>query len=70
MADKTKTGVVTAKPGTTLSGIAKANKTTVAEILAANPVLKARSDAGKTVLFNNTTVKLPGSTTGATTADD
>jgi hypothetical protein len=69
MADKTKTGVVTAKPGTTLSGIAKANKTTVAEILAANPVLKARSDAGKTVLFNNTTVKLPGSTTGATTAD-
>ena len=69
MADKTKTGVVTAKPGTTLSGIAKANKTTVAEILAVNPVLKARSDAGKTVLFNNTTVKLPGSTTGATTAD-
>ena len=69
MADKTKTGVVTAKPGTTLSGIAKANKTTVTEILAANPVLKARSDAGKTVLFNNTTVKLPGSTTSATTAD-
>lgn len=54
MADK-----YTVKSGDTLSGIAKANKTTVAKILAVNPTLAARQKAGTTVLFNNTKVTLP-----------
>ena len=68
MAEKVK-----AKSGDTLSGIAKAQGTTVAQILADNPVLKARADAGQTVLFSGTNVKITSPQTatnpyGATTA--
>jgi len=49
---------VTAKSGDTLSGIAKANGTTVAQILTDNPKLAERAAAGTTVLFNGTTVKI------------
>jgi LysM repeat protein len=66
---------VTAKSGDTLSGIAKANGTTVAQILADNPTLAARASAGQTVLFSGTKVKITspqtatnpyaGTTTGA-----
>ena len=50
---------ITVKRGDTLSGIAKANGTTVEQILASNPTLAARSKAGTTVLFNGTTVRIP-----------
>lgn len=49
---------VTATSGDTLSGIAKANGTTVAQILADNPTLAARAAAGQTVLFNGTKVAI------------
>jgi hypothetical protein len=49
---------VTAKKGDTLSGIAKANGTTVAQILADNPTLAARASAGQTVLYSGTKVKI------------
>jgi hypothetical protein len=49
---------VTAKSGDTLSGIAKANGTTVAQILTDNPKLAERAAAGTTVLFSGTTVKI------------
>ena len=49
---------VTAKSGDTLSGIAKANGTTVAQILADNPTLAARAAAGQTVLFSGTKVNI------------
>lgn len=49
---------VTAKSGDTLSGIAKANGTTVAQILADNPTLAARAAAGQTVLFSGTKVAI------------
>lgn len=49
---------VTAKSGDTLSGIAKANGTTVAQILADNPTLAARASAGQTVLFSGTKVAI------------
>ena len=55
MADK-----VTVKSGQTLSGIAKANNTTVSAILKANPTLAARQSAGQTVLFSGTKVTIPG----------
>ena len=55
MAETTK---VKAKSGDTLSGIAKANGTTVAQILADNPTLAKRAEAGTTVLFSGTTVKI------------
>jgi hypothetical protein len=54
---------VTVKKGDTLSGIAAAKGTTVAAILAANPVLAARAEAGQTVLFNNTKVTIPSAAT-------
>lgn len=68
MAEKVK-----AKSGDTLSQIAKANGTTVAQILQDNPVLKARADAGQTVLFSGTNVKITSPQTssnpyGATTS--
>jgi len=44
------------KKGDTLSGIAKAQGTTVAQILADNPTLAARQAAGQTVLFSGTKV--------------
>jgi hypothetical protein len=47
-----------AKSGDTLSGIAKANGTTVAQILKDNPTLAARAEAGTTVLFAGTNVKI------------
>ena len=47
-----------AKSGDTLSGIAKANGTTVAQILADNPTLAARAAAGQTVLYAGTNVKI------------
>jgi hypothetical protein len=53
MAEKVK-----AKSGDTLSGIAKKQGTTVAQILADNPTLAARQAAGQTVLFSGTTVKI------------
>ena len=67
MAEKVK-----AKSGDTLSGIAKAQGTTVAQILKDNPVLKARADAGQTVLFSGTNVNITSPKTatnpyGATT---
>lgn len=49
---------VTAKSGDTLSGIAKANGTTVAQILADNPTLAARAAAGTPVLFSGTKVTI------------
>jgi hypothetical protein len=49
---------VTAASGDTLSGIAKANGTTVAQILADNPTLAARAAAGQTVLFSGTKVAI------------
>lgn len=49
---------VTAKSGDTLSQIAKANGTTVAQILADNPKLAARAEAGTPVLFSGTKVKI------------
>jgi len=55
MAEVTK---VKAKSGDTLSGIAKANGTTVAQILADNPTLAKRAEAGTPVLFSGTTVKI------------
>jgi len=55
MAEVTK---VTAKRGDTLSEIAKANGTTVAQILADNPTLAARASAGQTVLYSGTKVKI------------
>jgi LysM repeat protein len=54
---------VTVKSGQTLSGIAKANNTTVTKILAANPTLAARQSAGQTVLFSGTKVTIPGTKT-------
>jgi hypothetical protein len=60
MAEKVK-----AKSGDTLSGIAKAQGTTVAQILADNPVLKARADAGQTVLYSGTNVKITAPKTAA-----
>jgi LysM repeat protein len=53
MAEKVK-----AKSGDTLSGIAKAQGTTVAQILKDNPTLAARAAAGTPVLFSGTTVKI------------
>ena len=53
MAEKVK-----AKSGDTLSGIAKAQGTTVAQILKDNPTLASRAAAGETVLFSGTTVKI------------
>jgi TP901 family phage tail tape measure protein len=52
---------VTAKSGQTLSSIAKANNTTVKELLAINPVLTSnpKYNNGNTI-FNGTTVKVPG----------
>jgi hypothetical protein len=49
---------VPVKKGDTLSSIAKANKTTVAQILADNPTLAARASAGQTVLYSGTKVKI------------
>jgi len=49
---------VTAKSGDTLSGIAKANGTTVAQILSDNPTLAARAAAGTPVLFSGTKVTI------------
>jgi LysM repeat protein len=54
----TTTTTVKAVSGSTLSGIAKANGTTVAQILTDNPTLAARAAAGTTVLFNGTGVKI------------
>ena len=54
----TTTTTVKAVPGSTLSGIAKANGTTVAQILTDNPTLAARAAAGTTVLFSGTGVKI------------
>lgn len=47
---------VPVKKGDTLSTIAKAQGTTVAQILADNPTLAARQAAGQTVLFSGTKV--------------
>ena len=49
---------VTAQSGDTLSGIAKANGTTVAQILTDNPTLAARAAAGTPVLFSGTKVTI------------
>lgn len=54
----TTTTTVKAVSGSTLSGIAQANGTTVAQILTDNPTLAARAAAGTTVLFNGTGVKI------------
>lgn len=59
---------VTVTSGQTLSGIAKANNTTVKAILNANPVLAQRQAAGTTVLFNGTKVTIPTATTTTTVA--
>ena len=47
-----------ASTGDTLSGIADQYGTTVAQILADNPVLAARAEAGQTVLYNGTTFRI------------
>jgi hypothetical protein len=57
--------MATAKPGDTLSGIAKANGTTVAQILTDNPKLAARAAAGETVLFSGTNVKITAPNTAS-----
>jgi hypothetical protein len=58
---------VVVKPGDTLSGIAKANKTTVSALLAANPVLTTnpKYNNGKTI-FSGTKIRLPGMSKGGT----
>lgn len=55
------------KPGDTLSAIAKANGTTVAAILDANPKFEsnAKYNNGNTI-FSGTTVNIPGKTAGNT----
>ena len=50
---------VVAKTGDTLASIAKANNTTVQEILAVNPVLAQRVADGEKAVFNNTKVTVP-----------
>ena len=55
--------MVKAVSGDTLTGIAKANGTTVAQILTDNPTLAARAAAGTTVLFNGTNVKITAPST-------
>lgn len=60
MAEKVK-----AKSGDTLSGIAKAQGTTVAQILKDNPTLAARAAAGTPVLFSGTTVKITSAGTSS-----
>jgi LysM repeat protein len=69
MADK-----VTVKSGDTLSSIAKANGTTVAKIIAANPMLtnNPKYNGGSTI-FSGTVITLPsaaGANTGLNTAVD
>ena len=56
---------VTAKSGDTLSGIAKAQGTTVAQILKDNPTLAARAAAGTPVLFSGTKVTITSPQTSA-----
>lgn len=66
---KTTSTTVTAKSGQTLSSIAKANKTTVSAILAANPKFteQAKYKGGNTI-FSGTTVKIPGKMYGGIVA--
>jgi len=66
---KTTSTSVTVKSGQTLSGIAKANNTTVAKILAANPKFteQAKYNGGNTI-FSGTTVKIPGKMYGGIVA--
>jgi TP901 family phage tail tape measure protein len=60
---------VTAKSGQTLSSIAKANKTTVSAILAANPKFTQDSKyKGGNTIFSGTTVKIPGKMYGGIVA--
>ena len=55
----TKSSSVTVKSGDTLWGIAKANNTTVAAILKANPTIAQRRSAGKTSIFSGSKVRIP-----------
>lgn len=50
---------VTVKKGDTLSGIAAANKTTVKDILKANPVVAKRKADGKVDIFSGTKIRIP-----------
>ena len=60
---------VTVKSGQTLSSIAKANKTTVSAILAANPKFTQDSKyKGGNTIFSGTTVKIPGKMYGGIVA--
>jgi TP901 family phage tail tape measure protein len=66
---KTTSTTVTAKSGQTLSSIAKANKTTVSAILAANPKFTQDSKyKGGNTIFSGTTVKIPGKMYGGIVA--
>lgn len=66
---KTSSITVTAKSGQTLSSIAKANKTTVSAILAANPKFTQDSKyKGGSTIFSGTTVKIPGKMYGGIVA--
>lgn len=64
------TAKVPVKSGDTLSGIAKANGTTVAAILAdpRNATIAARVEAGTTAIFNGSSVAIPAKTPAATAA--
>lgn len=60
---------ITVKAGQTLSAIAKANKTTVAALKKANPVLATNPKYnGGNTLFSGTKLNLPGATPAKTTA--
>ena len=62
------TAKVPVKSGDTLSGIAKANGTTVDAILAdpRNATIAARVEAGQTAIFNGSSVAIPAKTPAAT----
>jgi hypothetical protein len=64
------TAKVPVKSGDTLSGIAKANGTTVDAILAdpRNATIAARVEAGQTAIFNGSSVAIPAKTPAATAA--
>lgn len=64
------TAKVPVKSGDTLSGIAKANGTTVNAILAdpRNATIAARVEAGQTAIFNGSSVAIPAKTPAATAA--
>lgn len=56
----TKLDTVRVKNGQSLGSIAKAHGISLTKLYELNPTLRARRDAGKPVVFNNSIVRLPG----------